>query len=133
MIYQLPFLAHAPMEPINTTIHVRPDGAEVWVGTQVPPRAQATVARITGLPVASVVVHNQFMGGAFGRRLDIDSITQAARLAKNLPFPVKFIWSREEDIQHDLFRAVSTTTASQRGSMRTGASPAGRTAPPDPR
>ena len=103
-LYQLPFLAHAPMEPINTTIHVRPDGADVWVGTQVPVRAQMTVAKETGLPPESVNVYNQFMGGAFGRRLDIDSVTQAARIAKHLSYPVKLIWTREEDIQHDLFR-----------------------------
>ena len=103
-LYQLPFLAHAPMEPMNTTIHVRPDGADVWVGTQVPVRAQMTVAKETGLPQESVNVYNQFMGGAFGRRLDVDSVTQAARIAKHLPYPVKLIWTREEDIQHDLYR-----------------------------
>jgi isoquinoline 1-oxidoreductase beta subunit len=103
-IYQLPFLAHAPMEPMNTTIHVRPDGADVWVGTQVPVRAQMTVAKETGLPQESVRLYNQFMGGAFGRRLDIDSVTQAARIAKHLSYPVKLIWTREEDMQHDLYR-----------------------------
>jgi isoquinoline 1-oxidoreductase beta subunit len=103
-VYQLPFLAHAPMEPINTTIHVRPDGAEVWVGTQVPTRTQDAVAQVTGLPAQSVVVHNLYMGGAFGRRLDIDSITQAAQVARHVDGPVKLIWTREEDIQHDLYR-----------------------------
>ena len=103
-MYQLPFLAHAPLEPINTTIHVRKDGADVWVGTQVPVRAQKTVAAITGLKQESVRVYNQFMGGAFGRRLDEDSVTQAARIAKHLDYPVKLIWTREEDIQHDLYR-----------------------------
>lgn len=104
VVYQLPFLAHAPMEPINTTLHVRPDGADVWVGTQVPVRAQATVARETGLPIGTVKVHSQIIGGAFGRRLDVDSITQAARIAKHVSYPVKLIWTREEDIQHDLYR-----------------------------
>jgi isoquinoline 1-oxidoreductase beta subunit len=104
VVYQLPFLAHAPMEPINTTIHVRPDGADVWVGTQVPTRTQDAVARETGLPPQSIVVHNFIMGGAFGRRLDIDSITQAARIARQVDGPVKLIWTREEDIQHDLYR-----------------------------
>ncbi|WP_419728012.1 molybdopterin cofactor-binding domain-containing protein [Lichenicola sp.] len=104
VVYQLPFLAHAPMEPINTTLHVRPDGADLWVGTQVPVRAQATVAKVTGLPIESVQVHCQIIGGAFGRRLDVDSITQAARIAKHVNYPVKLIWTREEDIQHDLFR-----------------------------
>ena len=104
VVYELPFLSHAPMEPINTTIHVRPDGAELWVGTQVPVRAQMTVAQVTGLKPETIQVHNQIMGGAFGRRLDVDSITQAARIAKLLDYPVKLIWTREEDIQHDLFR-----------------------------
>jgi CO/xanthine dehydrogenase Mo-binding subunit len=103
-VYQLPFLSHAPMEPINTTLHIRPDGADLWVGTQVPPRAQAAVAKAAGLQPEQVQVHNQYMGGAFGRRLDIDSIEQAAAIAKNLAYPVKLIWSREEDIQHDLYR-----------------------------
>jgi isoquinoline 1-oxidoreductase subunit beta len=102
--YQLPFLSHAPMEPINTTLHVRPDGADVWVGTQVPPRAQAVVAKVTGLQPEQVNVHNQYMGGAFGRRLDVDSVEQAARIAKSLSYPVKLTWSREEDIQHDFYR-----------------------------
>ena len=104
VVYQLPFLSHAPMEPINTTIHVRPDGADLWVGTQVPVRAQMAVAHETGLPRDKIEVHNQVMGGAFGRRLDVDSITQAARIAKHLDYPVKLIWTREEDIQHDLYR-----------------------------
>jgi isoquinoline 1-oxidoreductase subunit beta len=104
VVYQLPFLSHAPMEPINTTLHIRPDGADLWVGTQVPPRAQAAVAKIAGLNPDQVTVHNQYMGGAFGRRLDVDSIEQAAKIAKTLAYPVKLVWTREEDIQHDLFR-----------------------------
>ena len=103
-VYQLPFLSHAPMEPINTTLHIRPDGADLWVGTQVPVRAQAAVAKEAGLKPEQVTVHNQYMGGAFGRRLDVDSIEQAARIAKHLGYPVKLVWTREEDIQHDLYR-----------------------------
>jgi isoquinoline 1-oxidoreductase beta subunit len=102
--YQLPFLSHAPMEPINTTIHVRPDGADLWVGTQVPVRAQNAVATVTGLKPEQVSVHNQLMGGAFGRRLDVDSILQAAAIAKQVSYPVKLVWTREEDIRRDLFR-----------------------------
>ena len=104
VIYQLPFLSHSPMEPINTTLHIRPDGAELWVGTQVPARAQAAVAKEAGLQPEQVVVHNQYMGGAFGRRLDVDSISQAARIAKQVAYPVKLIWTREEDMQHDYYR-----------------------------
>jgi len=103
-VYQLPFLSHAPMEPINTTLHIRPDGADLWVGTQVPVRAQAVVAKAAGLKPEQVAVHNYMMGGAFGRRLDVDSIEQAAAIAVKLGYPVKLIWSREEDITHDLFR-----------------------------
>ena len=105
VVYQLPFLSHAPMEPINTTIHVRADGADVWVGTQVPTRAQDAVAAATGLPAQSVAVHNLMMGGAFGRRLDIDSIAQAAADRRAMSMGrVKLIWTREEDIQHDFYR-----------------------------
>ncbi len=110
--YHLPFLSHAPMEPINTTIHVRPDGADLWVGTQVPVRARDAVARITGLEPARIAVHNQLMGGAFGRRLDIDSIEQAAAIARQVPYPVKLVWSREEDITQDMFRPAYRDTLS---------------------
>jgi len=103
-VYQLPFLSHAPMEPINTTLHIRPDGADLWVGTQVPVRAQEAVAKAAGLKPEQVTVHNHMMGGAFGRRLDVDSIEQAAAIAKQVGYPVKLIWTREEDITHDLFR-----------------------------
>jgi isoquinoline 1-oxidoreductase beta subunit len=102
--YELPFLAHATMEPINTTIHVRNDGCDVWVGTQVPTVAQQLVAKETGLPLEKVAIHNQLLGGGFGRRLEADSIQQAAELAKQVNYPVKIVWSREEDIQHDLYR-----------------------------
>jgi isoquinoline 1-oxidoreductase beta subunit len=103
-VYQLPFLSHAPMEPINTTLHIRRDGADLWVGTQVPVRARAAVAKAAGLKPEQVTVHNQIIGGAFGRRLDVDSIEQAAEIATHLGYPVKLIWTREEDISHDLFR-----------------------------
>lgn len=103
-IYQLPFLAHAPMEPLNCTLNIQPDSAEIWVGTQVPVRAQATVAAITGLSKDKVKVNNLYIGGAFGRRLDIDSITVAASLAKQVTYPVKLIWTREVDMRHDYYR-----------------------------
>lgn len=102
--YELPFLSHSAMEPLNCTLHIRPDGAELWVGTQVPVRAQKAVAEATGLPQDKVVVHNQLMGGAFGRRLDIDSVALAAALVKQLPYPVKLVWTREEDLRHDYYR-----------------------------
>ena len=103
-VYQMPFLAHATMEPMNCTVHVRKDGCEVWVGSQVLARAQATAAEVTGLPLDKVQVHNQSLGGGFGRRLEVDVITQAVQIAKQVDGPVKVVWTREEDIQHDLYR-----------------------------
>ncbi len=103
-VYQQPLLAHATMEPINCTVHVRPDGCDVWVGTQVAARAQATAAQVTGLPLEKVRVHNHLLGGGFGRRLDVDSITQAVQIARRVDGPVKIVWTREEDIQHDIYR-----------------------------
>jgi isoquinoline 1-oxidoreductase beta subunit len=103
-VYQLPFLAHATMEPMNCTVHVRADGCEVWVGSQVIPRAQATAAEVTGLPLEKVVVHNHLLGGGFGRRLEIDGVTRAVEIAQHVDGPVKVVWTREEDIQHDMYR-----------------------------
>jgi isoquinoline 1-oxidoreductase subunit beta len=103
-IYQVPLLAHATMEPMNCTVHVRPGACEVWVGTQVVARAQAAAAEVTGLPKESVKVHNHLIGGGFGRRLDIDGVTWAVKVAQQVDGPVKVIWTREEDIQHDLYR-----------------------------
>jgi isoquinoline 1-oxidoreductase beta subunit len=102
--YEAPFLAHATMEPMNCTAHVRSDGCDVWVGTQVVTRAQAAAAAAAGLPLEKVRVHNQLLGGGFGRRLDVDYVTQAVKIAKEVDFPVKLIWSREEDMQHGVYR-----------------------------
>ena len=102
--YQVPFLAHAPMEPMNCTVHVRKDGCEVWVGTQVVARAQAAAAKVSGLPLDKVVVHNHLIGGGFGRRLEIDGVARAVQIAQQVDGPVKVVWSREEDIQHDMYR-----------------------------
>jgi isoquinoline 1-oxidoreductase beta subunit len=102
--YQVPFLAHATMEPMNCTVHVRKDGCEIWVGNQVIPRAQATAAQTTGLPLEKVVVHNHLIGGGFGRRLEIDGVTRAVQIAMQVEGPVKVVWTREEDIQHDMYR-----------------------------
>jgi isoquinoline 1-oxidoreductase beta subunit len=92
------------MEPINTTIHVRPDGCDIRVGTQVPTVAQTIAAKVLGMPPEKVAIHNQLLGGGFGRRLEADSIGQAAAFGKQVRYPLKIIWSREEDIQHDLYR-----------------------------
>jgi isoquinoline 1-oxidoreductase subunit beta len=103
-IYQVPFLAHATMEPMNCTAHVRPDGCEVWVGSQAMARAQAAAAKAAGLPLDKVVVHNHLIGGGFGRRLDVDGVSRAVEIARQVDGPVKVVWSREEDIQHDMYR-----------------------------
>jgi isoquinoline 1-oxidoreductase subunit beta len=102
--YQVPFLAHATMEPMNCTVHVRKDGCEVWVGNQAIARAQAAAAKVMGLPLDKVVVHNHLIGGGFGRRLESDGITRAVEIAKQVDGPVKVVWTREEDIQHDMYR-----------------------------
>ena len=103
-LYQMPFLAHATMEPLSCTVHVRKNGCDVWVGSQVLARAQATAAEVTGLPLEKILVHNQLLGGGFGRRLEVDFITQAVQIAKQVDGPVKVVWTREEDIQHDIYR-----------------------------
>jgi isoquinoline 1-oxidoreductase beta subunit len=102
--YDLPYLAHAALEPINTTIHVRPDGCDIWVGTQVPEIARTVAAEIIGLPPDKVIVRNHLIGGGFGRRLAVDTIQQAARFGMQVSYPLKIIWTREQDIQHDRFR-----------------------------
>src|ERR1700730_9756407 len=92
------------MEPMNCTVHVRKDGCEVWVGSQAVARAQATAAKTTGFPLGQVVVHNHLIGGGFGRRLDVDGVTRAVQIAMHVDGPVKVVWTREEDIQHDMYR-----------------------------
>jgi len=103
-IYQLPFLAHAAMEPMNCTVHVLKDACDIWVGTQAPTVTQAVVAGITGLPKEAVQVHNHLLGGGFGRRLEADGTILAVKIAQQVDGPVKVVWSREEDIQHDMYR-----------------------------
>jgi isoquinoline 1-oxidoreductase subunit beta len=102
--YQVPFLAHATMEPMNCTAHVRKDGCEVWVGSQAVARVQAAAAKTAGLPMDKVVVHNHLLGGGFGRRLEADGVTRAVQIAQHVDGPVKVVWTREEDIQHDMYR-----------------------------
>jgi isoquinoline 1-oxidoreductase subunit beta len=103
-IYQVPFLAHAALEPMNCTAHVRKEGCEIWVGSQALARAQAGAAKTLGLPLDKVVVHNHLIGGGFGRRLDVDGVIRTVEIAKQVDGPVKVVWTREEDIQHDLYR-----------------------------
>jgi isoquinoline 1-oxidoreductase beta subunit len=102
--YQVPFLAHATMEPMNCTVHVRNDGCEVWVGNQAIARAQAAAAKAAGLPLDKIVLHNHLIGGGFGRRLEADGVARAVEIGKQVDGPVKVVWTREEDIQHDMYR-----------------------------
>ena len=104
--YEVPFLAHATMEPLNCTVHVTPDRCEVWVGSQVIARAQSDAAKAAGLPLEKVTAHNHLLGGGFGRRLEADMVATAVRIGKNVDGPVKVVWTREEDIQHDIYRPV---------------------------
>ena len=104
--YHVPFLAHAPMEPMNCTVHVRPDACEIWVGNQVITRTQAVAAKTTGLPLDKVDVHNHLIGGGFGRRLEVDMIAKAVRIAQKVDGPVKIVWTREEDIRQAMYRPL---------------------------
>ena len=103
-MYQLPFLAHATMEPMNCTVHVRKDACEIWIGSQAVARVQAMAAKAAGLPPEKVIVHNHLIGGGFGRRLEADGAVRAVEIAKLVDGPVKVVWTREEDIQHGMYR-----------------------------
>jgi len=102
-IYHQPFLAHATPEPMNCTIDWRKDVCEIWVGTQASDRAVAKLAAL-GLKPEQIRLHSHLIGGGFGRRLEVDGIVLAARIARHVQGPVRALWSREEDIQHDRYR-----------------------------
>jgi isoquinoline 1-oxidoreductase subunit beta len=108
--YELPFLAHASMEPVNATVHCTPDSCEVWTGTQIVSRVQLEAAKAAGLPIDKVIVNNHLLGGGFGRKLEPDMVIAAVRIAKHVDGPVKVVWTREEDIQHDVYRPVYRDT-----------------------
>src|SRR6266849_3363914 len=105
--YELPFAAHVCMEPMNCTVHIRPDGAEAWVPTQGPQWAQAVIAEAAKLPPEKVAVHTTLMGGGFGRRYQADFVMEAAQVAKDAGKPVMALWTREDDMQHDFYRPAS--------------------------
>lgn len=102
--YQVPFLAHATMEPMNCTVHLRNGTCEIWIGSQAVARVQAAAAKTAGLPLEKVIVHNHLIGGGFGRRLEADGAIRAVQIAQHVDGPVKVVWTREEDIQHDMYR-----------------------------
>src|SRR6516164_845614 len=102
--YQVPFLAHATMEPMNCTVHFRSGECEIWIGSQAVARVQAMAAQVADLPPEKVIVHNHLIGGGFGRRLEADGAVRAVAIAKHVDGPVKVVWTREEDSQHDMYR-----------------------------
>lgn len=106
-VYEAPYLAHAPMEPLNCTAHVTPTSCDVWVSTQAQSSARDIAARASGVPPANVKVHTLLLGGGFGRRAQVDYIGEAVEVAKAAGVPVKVTWSREDDIRHDLYRPAS--------------------------
>ncbi|WP_137918990.1 molybdopterin cofactor-binding domain-containing protein [Hydrogenophaga sp. 2FB] len=117
--YRAPYLAHAPMEPISAVAQVRDERVDIWVSSQVPRFAQEKVAKLTGVPVEQVHLHNQYCGGSFGHRLECENITLAAEVAKQMPgVPIKLTFSREEDFAHDFPRQITMSRA--RGSTKNG-------------
>jgi len=103
-LYEVPYLAHATMEPLNCTAHVTPDRAEIWIGTQNPDLALLSAARASGLPPGKIQIHNAWLGGGFGRRGINDELPQAIAASKAVGAPVKLVWIREDDIRADRFR-----------------------------
>jgi isoquinoline 1-oxidoreductase beta subunit len=110
--YELPFLAHATMEPQNCTVRLTPGACEIWTGTQVQSRAQQFAAKAAGLPIGKVTLYNHYLGGGFGRRLEADMVESAVRIAKEVSTPIKVLWTREEDMQHDVYRPAYRDTIS---------------------
>ncbi|MEM6476602.1 MAG: molybdopterin cofactor-binding domain-containing protein [Pseudomonadota bacterium] len=106
--YKVPYLAHAPMEPLNCTAHVKDGKCDIWTSTQVPLMARTEVAGTIGLSKDDITIHHPYLGGAFGRRLGAEYVSMAARLAKATGYPIKMIWSREEDTQKALYRNADT-------------------------
>ena len=105
--YELPFQAHATMEPMNCTVYIQADSAEAWVPSQGPDWAQSVIAQVSGLPPEKIKVHTTQMGGGFGRRYQADFAMEAAQVAKKVGKPVQLVWSREDDMTHDFYRPAS--------------------------
>src|SRR5581483_283172 len=105
--YELPFQAHATMEPMNCTVHVEADHARAWAPSQSPNQVQGVVAQLTGLSPDKIEVHTTFMGGGFGRRYQGDFPAEATQIAKRVGKPVQLVWSREDDMTHDFYRPAS--------------------------
>lgn len=106
-VYETPYLAHACMEPMNATARVTKDGCELWVPTQAQTGVQFVTGRITGLPPEKIKVHTTFLGGGFGRRSEQDFVAEAVELSMRTNAPVKVVWTREDDMQHDYYRPAT--------------------------
>jgi isoquinoline 1-oxidoreductase beta subunit len=106
-VYEVPFQAHATMEPMNCTAHVRADGADIWVPTQSQGVARTVAAEITGLAPETIQIHTTFLGGGFGRRAEQDFLAEAVQLSKATGVPVKVVWTREDDMTHDFYRPAT--------------------------
>lgn len=102
-VYRLPMMSHAPLEPLSAVASVTTDRCELWLGTQRAEEAAQAAAQASGLPRERVALHNQYLGGAFGRRLASDFVARAVRVAARCPFPVKVIWTREQDMRGDRY------------------------------
>jgi isoquinoline 1-oxidoreductase beta subunit len=105
-VYELPFEAHATMEPMNATVHVKADSAEAWLSTQSPDWTQKVIAQIAGVPPEKVTVHTTLLGGGFGRRYHADFAAEAAQVSKAVGAPVQVVWTRDDDIQHGFYRPM---------------------------
>jgi isoquinoline 1-oxidoreductase beta subunit len=106
-VYDVPFVHHATMEPMNCTAYVQADGVDVWAPTQNQGDAQKVAAQVSGLPVEKVRIHTTLSGGGFGRRLEPDFVSEAVRISKAVGAPVKVIWSREDDMRNGFYRPTS--------------------------
>ena len=107
-VYEVPYLAHACMEPMNCTAHLTGGRCELWAPTQNPQGAQREAARVTGLPTEAITVHVTYLGGGFGRRgRPVEYVTEAVELAQTVEVPVQVVWTREDDIQNGHFRPAT--------------------------
>lgn len=110
-VYEMPYEAHATMEPMNCTVHFHDDVCEVWAPTQSPQSVRKDVARVSGLAEEKVTVYTTLLGGGFGRRLQVDYAVEAAQVAKAASAPVQVLWTRADDMQHDFYHPLSAQSA----------------------
>ena len=106
-VYETPYLSHAPMEPMNCTAHVHAGGVEIWAPTQFQTMAKGTAAQLAGVPEAAVQIHTTLLGGGFGRRAEQDFLSDAVLVSKAVNAPVKVVFTREDDMQHDFYRPAT--------------------------